>query len=193
MEPVWAEALLSVGVGVGLAAAAGLRVFLPLLVLGAAARLGWVPLTSGFEWLSSSPGLATLGAATVVEIAAYYIPWVDNLLDVLAAPLAILAGVVATAAVVTDLPPAVRWSTAIIAGGGTAAVVQGVTSLARLKSSALTAGLGNPILAALELAGSLAVSVLAIAVPVLGIVVVVGVVWAVRRMRRGFRRRPLTS
>ena len=193
MEPVWAEALLSVGVGVGLAAAAGLRVFLPLLVLGTAARLGWVPLTSGFEWLASTPGLATLGVATVVEIAAYYVPWVDNLLDVLAAPLAILAGVVATAAVVTDLPPAVRWSAAIIAGGGTAAVVQGVTSLARLKSSALTAGLGNPILATLELAGSLAVSVLAVAAPVLGIVVVVSLVWAVRRMRRGFRKRPLTS
>ena len=185
MDPVWVEALLSLGVGVGLAAAAGLRVFLPLLLLGSAARLGWLPLTGGFEWLASGVGLGTLGVATVLEIGAYYVPWIDNLLDIVAGPSAVVAGVVATAAVTTDLPPPVRWAAAIIAGGGTAGLVQSVTSVARLKSSALTGGLGNPLLATLEWAGALVTSLLAIVFPMVAILIVVSTAvlarWATRR------------
>jgi hypothetical protein len=193
MEPVWAEAVLSLAVGLGLAAAAGLRVFVPLLVMGAAARLGWLPLSSGFEWLASGFGLATLGVATILEVSAYYVPWVDNLLDVAAAPLAIMAGILATAAVTTELPPALRWSASIIAGGGTAAAVQGLTSLARLKSTVVTAGAGNPFLATLELLGSLATSIVAIVLPALTLFLVVGVVVLVRRVRRGLSRRVVVA
>ena len=185
MDPVWVEALLSLGVGVGLAAAAGLRVFLPLLLLGSAARLGWLPLTGGFEWLASGVGLGTLGVATVLEIGAYYVPWIDNLLDIVAGPSAVVAGVVATAAVTTDLPPPVRWAAAIIAGGGTAGLVQSVTTVARLKSSALTGGLGNPLLATLEWAGALVTSLLAIVFPMVAILIVMSTAvlarWATRR------------
>jgi hypothetical protein len=191
MDPVWAEAMLSLAAGLGLAAAAGLRVFVPLLVLGSAARLGWVPLTSGFDWLASGFGLATLGIATVVEISAYYIPWVDNLLDLVAGPLAVMAGILATAAVTPELPPALRWSASIIAGGGTAAAVQGLTSLARLKSTAFTGGVGNPFLATLELFGSLTTAIVSIVVPVLAIFAVLGSLLLARRVgRRFFRREP---
>lgn len=192
MEPVWVEAVLSVAVGLGLAAAAGLRVFVPLLVLGGAARLGWLPLANGFEWLASGSGLATLSVATILEIAAYYIPWVDNLLDLVAGPLAVMAGIFATAAVTTELPPALRWSAAIIAGGGTAAAVQGVTSLTRLKSSAITAGAANPLLATLELVGSLTTAIVAVVLPALAIFLVVGLLLLARRAsRRLFRREPI--
>jgi hypothetical protein len=184
-----AQTALSLGVGIGLAAAAGLRVFVPLLVLGAAAHAGWMPLTPGFAWLASPSSLAILSVATIVEIAAYYVPWVDNLLDLIAGPLAVLAGVVATAAVMTDLPPAVRWSAAIIAGGGTAAAVQGLTSLTRLKSSALTGGLGNPVLATIELAGSIATSFLVIVVPIVALIVVLAIVWIAWRIGRRRSRR----
>src|SRR3954469_5224255 len=108
MEPIWVDGVLSVAVGLGLAAAAGLRVFVPLLVLGGAARLGWLPLANGFEWLASGSGLATTRVATVRKIGAFCIPWVDNLLDVVAGPLAVMAGILATAAVTTELPPALR-------------------------------------------------------------------------------------
>jgi uncharacterized protein DUF4126 len=192
MEPVWLEAVLSVAVGLGLAAAAGLRVFVPLLVLGGAARLGWLPLASGFEWLASGSGLTTLGVATILEVAAYYIPWVDNLLDLVAGPLAVMAGILATAAVTTELPPALRWSAAIIAGGGTAAAVQGVTSITRLKSTAVTAGAANPLLATLELVGSLTTSIVAVVLPALAIFLVVGLLLLARRAsRRLFRRQPI--
>lgn len=187
----WTDAVLSLGVGLGLAAAAGLRVFLPLLVLGVAARLGALPLASGFDWLASGPAIAALGSATLLEVSAYYLPWIDNLLDVVATPLAIMAGILLTAAVATGLPPELRWAAAIIAGGGTAGAVQGLTSLTRLKSTAFTAGAANPIISTLELVGSFLASILAIALPLVAILVVVAFVLIVRRVaRRLFRRSP---
>jgi hypothetical protein len=193
MDPGWGEALLSVGVGLGLAAAAGLRVFLPLLVLGAGARLGWVPLADGFDWLASTGGLTALGVATILEVGAYYVPWVDNLLDAVAAPLAVLTGVLATAAVTTDLPPPLRWALAIVAGGGTAGAVQAVTSLARLKSTAVTAGLGNPVLATLELLGSFITSVVAIVLPAVALILVIGFFLLIRRVARGMSGRRVSQ
>jgi len=180
----WTEGVLSLGVGIGLAAAAGLRVFLPLLILGLAARAGVVPLTPSFDWLASGPGITVLAAASLVEVGAYYVPLVDNLLDLVAAPLAILAGIVLTAAVTTELPPELRWAAAVIAGGGAAGIVQALTSLTRLKSTAFTGGTANPVLATFELAGSVVTAIVAIVLPVVALLVVAAVVVAVRRLRR---------
>lgn len=192
MDKVWIEGVLSLGVGVGLAAAAGLRVFLPLLVLGLAGRFGGLPLSDGFEWLATGPAIATLGAATVLEIGAYYVPWIDNLLDVVAGPSAIAAGIVATAAAGAELPPAVRWAVAIVAGGGTAGIVQSLTTVARLKSLAFTGGLGNPVLATVEWLGALVTAVIAIVLPAVALAIVAALIllarWIVRRF---FRRTPV--
>jgi hypothetical protein len=184
MDVHWVDAVVSISLGIGLAAAAGFRVFLPLLVLGIAARSGQVSLVSSFAWLASTPGIAALAIASLAEIAGYFVPIVDNLLDAAAGPLAILAGVLLTAAVATELPAEVRWSAAIIAGGGTAGVVQALTSIARLKSTVLTAGIANPVLATIELIGSLVTAVVAIALPLLAVVIAVGVVLVVRRLAR---------
>jgi len=175
MDITWTQALLSVAIGIGLAAATGMRVFVPLLVLGVTARMEWLPLSAGFQWLSSWPAIIALAVAAVLEISAYYIPVVDNFLDLLAGPLAVMAGVIATAAVVTDLPPLLRWSVAIVAGGGTAGVVQTFMSVVRLKSTALTAGFGNFIVATFELLASLAASLIAILAPAIAILVVLGI------------------
>ena len=192
MHIVWIEAILSLGVGMGLAAAAGLRVFLPLLLVGTAARFGWVELAGDFQWLASGLSLGALGVASLLEIAGYYIPWVDHLLDLVAGPAAILAGVLVTAAVTTDLPPAIRWAAAIVAGGGMAGVVQGLTTLARVKSTAATGGLGNPVLATLEWIGSLATSMVAILLPALALVVVAGLLLLAARIgRKVVRRTPV--
>jgi len=192
MHIVWIEAILSLGAGMGLAAAAGLRVFLPLLLVGTAARFGWVELAGDFQWLASGLSLGALGVASLLEIAGYYIPWVDHLLDLVAGPAAILAGVLVTAAVTTDLPPAIRWAAAIVAGGGMAGVVQGLTTLARVKSTAATGGLGNPVLATLEWIGSLATSMVAILLPALALVVVAGLLLLAARIgRKVVRRTPV--
>jgi len=165
-------ALLSIAVGLGLAAASGFRVFAPLLVAGIAARSGHLPLASGFGWLQSLPALIALGTATLLEVGAYYVPWVDHALDMVATPLALVAGVLASASVVTDLPPLLKWTVAIIGGGGVAGLVQGTSVLFRLKSTALTGGAGNPVVSTVELLGAVGTALLAVLLP-LGCVVAV--------------------
>jgi len=163
---------LSVALGVGLAAATGLRVFLPLLVMSVAASIGYLPLGEEFAWLSSPGAIAMLSVAALLEILAYYIPGVDNLLDAVAAPVAVVAGIVASAAVMTDLPPALKWTTAVIAGGGAAGLFHGATAAMRAGSTLGTGGLGNAVVATAEVFGGAAVALLAIAAPLLAIILV---------------------
>lgn len=183
------DLLFSVALGIGLAAATGFRVFVPLLVAGLAARAGWVPLTDSFTWLQSTPALIALGTAALLETLAFYIPGVDHALDVLAGPLAIVAGVLASASVMVDLPPEVRWPIAVIGGGGIAAVTKATTAIVRAKTAAVTGGLGNPVVSTAETAGAATVSILAILAPVLCLVAALAVLLLVlrrvRRLRRG--------
>jgi hypothetical protein len=176
---------LSIALGIGLAAAAGFRVFVPLLVAGLAARAGWLPLTDSFHWLSSTPALLTLGTAAVFEVLAYYIPGVDHALDLVAGPAAVVAGVVASASVMTDIPPAVMWPLAVIAGGGVAGLTKGTTAVLRAKSGVMTAGLANPVVATVETVGAAGLSVLAVVVPLVCLVAVIAVlVWGGRKAGR---------
>src|SRR5215469_2009443 len=154
------ETFLSICVGVGLSAACGFRVFVPLLVMNIAALSGHLTLAHGFEWVGSYPALVSFSVATCLEIAGYYIPWVDHLLDSIASPAAIVAGTLVTASLVTDVSPLVRWSLALIAGGGIAGMVQGTTVLARGASLVGTGGLANPVVATLELGGAVMTSLL---------------------------------
>ncbi len=179
------DTVASVFAGVALAAACGFRVFVPLLVLSIASILGAIPLADDFSWLATMPALIALATATIMEIAAYYVPWLDHALDVVATPAAILAGVVTTAAVVADLSPVLRWSLAIVGGGGVAGAVQGGTVLLRLKSGVMTAGVGNPIVSTGETASSTVTSVLAVVMPVIAFFLVLAtivlLVWIARR------------
>jgi hypothetical protein len=179
---------LSIALGVGLAAATGFRVFLPMLVVSVAAYTGHLPLSENFAWLGTPGALIMLGVAALVEILAYYIPGVDNLLDVLATPAAVVAGTLVSAAVITDLPPMLKWTTAIIAGGGVAGLTQGVTALLRAKSTVITAGVGNPVIATAELGGSLLVSLLALAAPLVALLVVIVFLWLAMRLIRRIAR-----
>src|SRR5436305_11037162 len=138
------ETLLSVCLGIGLSAACGFRIFVPLLVMSIAALSGHLSLAHGFEWIASYPAMIAFAVATCLEIGGYYIPWLDNLLDTLASPAAIIAGTLITASLITGVSPFLKWTLAIIAGGGAAGMVQGTTVIARGASTAGTGGLGNP-------------------------------------------------
>ena len=118
------EELLGLFIGIGLSATCGFRVFVPLFGMSIAHHAGALSFSSGFDWIGSWPATIAFGIAMVIEIAAYYIPWVDNLLDTIATPAAVVAGTIVTASMVGDVSPFLRWSLAIIAGGGIAAVVQ---------------------------------------------------------------------
>ena len=184
---------LSIALGIGLAAATGLRLFLPMLVVSVAAYSGHLPLNDHFAWLASPAALVLLSVAALVEILAYYIPGLDNLLDTLATPAAFVAGTIISAAVFTDLPPMVKWAAAIIAGGGIAGLTQTTTAVLRAKSTLLTGTLGNPVIATAEVGGSLLISLMALVAPLLTVIVIVVLLWLGLRWFRQISRRPRPS
>jgi hypothetical protein len=188
------ELLLSIALGIGLAAATGFRVFIPLLFAGLAARAGWLPVTDSFDWLASTPALVALGTAAVVETFAFYIPGVDHALDALEAPLAVIAGVLASASVMVDLPPEARWPIAVIAGGGMAGATKATAAVIRAKSTAFTGGLGNPVVSTVETVSAGGLSLLALIAPIICVLIAIAiVVWALRRARRRRRAREAAS
>ena len=184
------ELILGLCLGVSLAAACGFRIFVPLLVMGVAHHSGQLELAEGFEWIGSTPAIATFLIATIVEIAAYYIPAVDNALDTVATPAAVVAGTVVTAACVQDMSPLLTWSLAAIVGGGAAATVQGMTAVTRLTSTATTGGLGNSVLSTAEAGGSVALASLGVLAPVIAALCVVSLLYfTITRIARVLRRR----
>ena len=183
------ETILGVCIGIGLSAASGFRVFVPLLVMSIATIIGWFEPVQGFEWLAMPAVCVALGFATVCEIGAYYVPWVDNLLDTIATPAAMIAGTLATMAVSSgEMSQFASWASAIIVGGGTAGVVQASTVAMRGVSTATTGGVGNPVIATGEWIGAILLSILSLITPVLVVILVflifVLVVRWVRRKKR---------
>lgn len=181
------ETLLAIAVGVGLSAACGFRVFVPLLALNLASLSGHLSLSPECAWMGSHYATIVFATATVAEVLAYYLPWVDHLLDVVATPAAVLAGTITTASVVTDISPFLKWPLALIAGGGIAGLVQGGTVLLRATSALTTAGAGNPVVAAVEVGASIIIALLALLVPLLCLALIVTLcVCAFRKAGRVF-------
>ncbi len=164
------DTVLSVCLGIGLAAACGFRIFVPFLLMNLAARAGYLTLAGGFDWIGSTPALVLFAVATVLEIAAYYVPWVDNALDTVAGPLAVVAGVVMMASAITGMSPLLKWTLALIAGGGAAGLVAGLTGTARGASTLTTGGAANFLVASAEAVGSVLLSLLAMALPLVAAV-----------------------
>lgn len=167
------ETMISIFLGIGLAASVGFRVFLPLFALSLASYLGLWELNDSWIWIGGLPALITFGVATLVELFAYFIPYLDNLLDSVALPLATLAGTAVMVATVAELDPVVTWSLAIIAGGGTAAAIKGASATGRLTSTATTAGIGNPLISFIETITAAVLSLVSILAPVIASVLVI--------------------
>ena len=178
------EWVIAIAIGVGLAAATGFRLFLPLLVAGVAAHWGALPLAEGFRWLATPEALIALATASVVETTAYYIPGVDHLLDLLAGPAAVAAGVVASASVMVDMPPGLVWPVAIIGGGGMAAVTKVTSAVLRAKTGIATLGVANPIVSTVETAGAILIALAPVIVPVLCLVILIAMLAWLRHRRR---------
>ena len=184
------EIILALCIGIGLSAACGFRVFVPLFMMSIAAITGFFTPAQGFEWLALPTVCLGLGIATISEISAYYIPWVDNLLDTIATPAALMAGTITTMAVINgDMSEFATWAAAIIVGGGTASAVQVTTVAARGLSTTTTGGLGNFVISTLEWIGAMLVSVLALLLPVVMVIALIvmayfTVRWMMQRKRQ---------
>lgn len=167
------ETIISIFLGVGLAASVGFRVFLPLFVLSLAAYFDLWELNAQWEWVGSLAAILTFGVATLLEVFAYFIPWVDHLLDAIALPLAGLAGTIVVLSTLSNLDPLVTWSLAIIAGGGTATAIRGASATSRVASTATTGGLANPLVSSIETGTATLVSLAAIFAPILAAILVI--------------------
>jgi hypothetical protein len=188
------QEILSICVGIGLAAACGFRIFIPPLIMSIAAMSGNLTLSPSFAWIGTYPALITFAVATGLEVTAYYVPWLDNFLDSIATPAAMVAGTVVTASMVSGMSPWMQWTLAIIAGGGAAGLVQGTTVLTRAASTATTGGLANPVIATAEWGLSLGTAILTVVAPILAIILLAVVaIFGGRKLWRYYaQRRSLT-
>ncbi len=183
--------LIAVIGGVSLAAACGLRVFIPMLVLSIAGKVGMVTLGGQFGWITSTPALVSFGVASVVEVTAFYWPWLDHALDTLAIPCSVTAGTLAVASQVTGMDPWMTWMVGIVAGGGVAGLVQTGTIVLRGLSLAATGGFANPIVATVENIGAVLIAAFAILVPIVALLlmglVLFMTLYSIRKWRQARR------
>lgn len=184
MDHLTISTFISIFLGIGLAAAAGFRIFLPLFILSLAVNLGgnYIHIDQDWKWIGSLPAIITLGAAMVIEIVAYFIPVIDNVLDTLSVPLAAVAGTLAVAINFPEMNEVATWAFAIIAGGGTATAISGTTAAVRAVSTTTTAGSGNFIVNSVETVSSTVLSLLAIVIAPLAFIVVLGLLYATYRV-----------
>lgn len=187
------DTIISIFLGIGLAASVGFRVFLPLFALSLAAYFDIWELNDSWQWIGSLAAVVALGVATVIEIFAYFIPWVDNLLDSVAVPLAAIAGTAVMVSTVANLDPVVTWSLAIIAGGGTATAIKGAGAAGRMASTATTGGLANPIVSAVETGTAVVVSAASIFAPFLAAVLVCIILFIIFKIYRKLRPKPRSN
>jgi hypothetical protein len=182
------ETILSICLGIGLASASGFRVFLPVFALSLASYFNVIPLNESWAWIGGLPALISFGVAMVFEIFGYYIPFIDNLLDTIATPLAAIAGFVVMSSTMVDISPTMTTILAIIAGSGSATAFQGLTTTTRLASSVKTAGLGNPVVSTAETGTAITLSSLAIFLPIVAVIFVViifGVIyWIFKKIKK---------
>lgn len=181
------ETLIGVLVGIGLSAASGLRVFIPLLGLSVAGHYDVIPLGESFQWLASWQAMLAFGVAGVLEVGAYYIPWLDHALDAVLAPAAAIAGTLMTASTLGDTSPLLKWSFAIIAGGGVSSIVHLGTSALRAAVSLPTGGLANPLVSSGEGLGAMVLTILALFLAPVAFIIVI---WMLYRIAKRFLHKP---
>ncbi len=183
----------SVLAAIGLAGAAGLNAWLPLVAAAALQRLDLVDLAAPFDDLATNTGLAVIGALMLVDLVGDKIPAVDHALHAvgtLVAPASGAALFAGQTGIETDLPTIA----AALAGAVLAGTVHLERATVRPASTATTAGAGNPVVSLAEDVASAALTAVAFVLPVLAAlavaVVVAGGAWLVLRLRRRLARRP---
>lgn len=182
--PQWAHLIIQVCLGISLSACAGLRAFLPLLVLGILARAGYVQVGPGFAWIGSDPSLVIFGAATVVEILADKIPAVDHFLDSGGLFIKPVAGTILFSTVIIRMDPLLAVVLGLIVGGSLSELIHIKKAGLRVASSGMTGGAGNPFLSIAEDAGASAGVALSFIAPVLAAFVVLFGIYAAFKIYR---------
>ncbi|MEO6071471.1 MAG: DUF4126 domain-containing protein [Chitinophagaceae bacterium] len=182
----------NIALGIALSACCGFRVFIPMLAGALAGHFGVFSLPVDLQWLATWPSIICFGTAAVAEVLAYYVPFIDNILDTIAGPLSIAAGTLLATSILplADQAPILRWGAGFLAGGASAGVIQMGTGLLRLFSSKATIGTGNVVVASTENAAAIGGSLLSFLVPVVvALLLLVLIIWILNKGRKMFFRR----
>ena len=172
------QILLSLSLGLGLAAACGFRVFIPPLMMGVGSRLDLYKLEGSIVWVDYTWAIAIFAVATLLEIGGYFIPWIDNLLDAVATPAAIIGGIFVTSASLEgELDPSAQWTLSVIAGGSVSGVIQLGTVATRAISTGTTGGLANPIISLLEAVASILCILISLFLVAIIPIVIIFLIW----------------
>ena len=172
------QIFLSLSLGLGLAAACGFRVFIPPLMMGVGSRLDLYKLEGSFVWVDDTWAIAIFAVATLLEIGGYFIPWIDNLLDAVATPAAIIGGIFVTSASLEgELDPSAQWTLSVIAGGSVSGVIQLGTVATRAISTGTTGGLANPIISLLEAIASILCILISLFLVAIIPIVIIFLIW----------------
>jgi hypothetical protein len=186
------EIVPSVAVAIGLAACAGLRAWLPLLLAGGLARAGFLELGDAFQFIASTRALILFGVATVVEIAGDKIPAVDHALDAISTVVRPAAAALLAASVMWKIEdPLTALAVGLAVGAPTALVPHAAKSLLRTASTVLTGGLANPVISLLEDLIALVLFIAAVLVPL--VVAAVMMVVTLLVLRQWMRRRSMAA
>ncbi|HQW10945.1 MAG TPA: DUF4126 domain-containing protein [Saprospiraceae bacterium] len=185
--------LIAFCLGIGLSAACGIRMFLPLLLIAVNQRFHLLDTSYHVDWLDSNLALIILITATVIEISAYYIPLIDHILDVVNVPLVFVAGLLSMASILPDMPLYMDKVLGLIVGGSTAVTINGLVGIGRLKSTTLSAGTTNPFYATIENVMTIVITVLSFLIPIIIGLIVFFVVLVSFKKFRNFFRKPLST
>lgn len=183
------EILFSILLGVGLAASCGFKAFVPFLIMSIANLSGHLELSEGFAWIGTYPALVVFVLATVLEILAYYIPVVDNALDIISTPVTIICGVLVTVSCIQGLSPLFSWTIAVILGGTAAGVTKTINTSVRAVSTATTVGLGNMVVNTFQTFMSIIMSINSIFMPITVIIMLAIIIYTARKFKHILRRR----
>jgi len=181
------QMLTSVCMGISLSASCGFRIFVPLLAASIAGFNHWILLPADMQWMAGWPAILCYSTAAVIEIVAYYIPFLDNILDTIATPVAFVAGTLLASSVIPlpDNQPLIRWGISLLAGGAPAGAVQIGTGLLRLFSTKATIGTGNILVASAENITVFTGVLLSFVIPVfVAMVLILLVAWIISRTIR---------
>jgi hypothetical protein len=185
----WLELVPCLALAIALAACAGLRAWLPLLLAGGLARFGYVELGPSFQFLGSDRALVLFGVATLLEIVADKVPVLDHGLDAISTVLRPAAGSLLAASVLWPIAdPLAALALGVAVGAPSSLVPHAGKSLLRGASTTFTGGLANPLISVLEDVAALVMFVVSVILPL--VVALAMIALAAWLTRRALARRP---
>jgi hypothetical protein len=177
------EMLFAVGIGIGLSSIAGVRAFLPLVLVGLFARLGLFAMPAPFGFLDDWLVIGVLAVLALLESGLDKIPTLDPVLDYVLTPLRIVSGAILFAVALQEGID-VGTIPELAVGGVIAGLVSVLKIILRPAANVASAGVSVSFLSLVEDAVALLGGLIALLVPLVPLVLVLFLLFFFFRVRR---------